>query len=329
MEQPPPILEGQASTTSEGEAPATAEGQTPTTGDQAPAAPSHEHLRWLCAKDRRILSRSECAAAVREEGRVINDLHAAIEAHRRAIEHCKAASELDPEWFTLDVQDSSNRRIALFRDALAVLEEDAAPLAVDAATADTVRGALYRTYAHTAQVTVSTAVGISERPEVQQVGQKGQAVALSAFSALASLSTRISTVGASPPTRANGEAGIRLGPDGGDAASSSSMPTPAQTLDSVDNFVMQGNEVESSDPPRRAAGADGDHPPAQDGESGGTGGSKASADGDGGSTDSTALRPAPEGAAGAAESSPGGQSEQGTKEVADPGAAPESTSTTP
>eukprot|EP00440_Ansanella_granifera_P036542 gb/GFBE01039646.1/.p1 GENE.gb/GFBE01039646.1/~~gb/GFBE01039646.1/.p1 ORF type:complete len:229 (+),score=50.77 gb/GFBE01039646.1/:1-687(+) len=161
------------------------------TGSQE-LAPGFEHLQWLCPKDRQVLCRAECAAALKEESRLLADMEATIVAHQRAIEHCRASSETDPSWFTLDVQNCHAKHATLLRDMVQELERSAAPIPDSAGFADGIRGRLYSSYAQTAQATVKAATGIGENEQVQAVAASAMSSAISAFD---SLSTALAHAG--------------------------------------------------------------------------------------------------------------------------------------
>jgi len=152
-----------------------------------------EHLKWLNSKDQRVLARGECLSALREEQKVLRDMSATMSAYRSATEHCRVASEADPQWFTLDVQDCQSRRISILRDALAVLQADPAPIPADAEMTDGVRGKIYQGYAHTAQVTSSLVANIHDSDQAQLAAQtfqtQGQVVATSARTAIGKISS--------------------------------------------------------------------------------------------------------------------------------------------
>eukprot|EP00929_Paragymnodinium_shiwhaense_P007659 TRINITY_DN111569_c0_g1_i1.p1 TRINITY_DN111569_c0_g1~~TRINITY_DN111569_c0_g1_i1.p1 ORF type:complete len:266 (-),score=54.45 TRINITY_DN111569_c0_g1_i1:54-851(-) len=142
-----------------------------------PGAVDFEHLRFLCAKDQRILSRSTFAAAAREDGRLIGEVRATMKAYQRAKEHCKAAGEFDPNWLTDEVQDSHSRRMTILQNLLLALEAEAPllPSSEDTAVAEPLRGAVYSGYAHTAQAMVGAACSIQESEGVRNLAERGQA----------------------------------------------------------------------------------------------------------------------------------------------------------
>ncbi|CAK0891027.1 unnamed protein product [Prorocentrum cordatum] len=101
------------------------------------------------------------------------DMHATMAAHMRAVEHCRVASESDPDWFTLDVQDCHSRRALILRDALTALVADVAPTPEDAEAADGIRGRIYASYAHTAQNHREGGVGAPGQPGRAEAGDRG------------------------------------------------------------------------------------------------------------------------------------------------------------
>mmetsp|Transcript_157670 Transcript_157670/g.278291 ORF Transcript_157670/g.278291 Transcript_157670/m.278291 type:complete len:198 (+) Transcript_157670:94-687(+) len=147
-----------------------------------------EHLQWLCTKDQRVLCRGQCQAALKEEEKLKREIQSTIDAYKSAIGHCRAASESDPGWFTLDVQDSHARRIAILSDALSVLENDPMPVPEAADALDSIRGKIYSGYAHTAQTLVGQ---LQEQEGVQRLAERGQAAFAGARSSFSSFSSRI------------------------------------------------------------------------------------------------------------------------------------------
>lgn len=158
-----------------------------------------QHLQWLSARDQQVLCRAECAAALREEAKLLSEIQAAISGHERAIEHCRAASETDPDWFNLDVQDCHSRRALILKDALHALQASTAPAPKDAAITDGIRGRIYSSYAHTAQATSRVTLELQEQEAVQRLAEHGQAAAVSARAAFGTLSSRISGLSARGP----------------------------------------------------------------------------------------------------------------------------------
>eukprot|EP00931_Biecheleriopsis_adriatica_P052229 TRINITY_DN30361_c0_g1_i1.p1 TRINITY_DN30361_c0_g1~~TRINITY_DN30361_c0_g1_i1.p1 ORF type:complete len:205 (-),score=46.15 TRINITY_DN30361_c0_g1_i1:18-599(-) len=144
--------------------------------------PGFEHLQWLCNKDQLVLCRSEFAAALGEESRLLAEMEKTILAHQRAIEHCRVVSETDPSWFTLDVQDCHARSATLLRDTVKELERTAVAMPDGMGVVDGLRGRIYSSYAQTAQATARAAAGLGETQQVQ-------AAAATARLALDSLST--------------------------------------------------------------------------------------------------------------------------------------------
>lgn len=126
--------------------------------------------------------------AMKEEGKVVKELQNAIYLLASANGHCQIASETDPQWFTLDVQDSHSRRIAILGEVLAKIEAQpiAAPPdleAVDGPRAGytIAKGRVLGAFAHTAHATQRAATGLqeSERTKVlaAQVGAATNVVA--------------------------------------------------------------------------------------------------------------------------------------------------------
>jgi len=147
-----------------------------------------------------VLCRDRALAAMREESKLIAELNATIDAHLRAIEHCRVASETDPEWFTLDVQDCHARKVRLLREILAKLEADAVPLPQDVSVGDTVRGRLYAGYAQSAQATERLASRLQESEHVQTA-------ATGMRSAFGALSNRLRTLSSADALGADGVVG--------------------------------------------------------------------------------------------------------------------------
>merc|ERR1719183_3337689 len=114
-------------------------------------------------------------------------MQATIEAYKSAIEHCRAASESDPGWFTLDVQDSHSRRVSILRDALSALQADPMPLPEETSTTDGLVGKIFAGYARTAEVTSR----LKEQPGVQNFAEKSQAALAGARCSFSSFSNRI------------------------------------------------------------------------------------------------------------------------------------------
>eukprot|EP00747_Dinoflagellata_sp_TGD_P181077 gnl/TRDRNA2_/TRDRNA2_34541_c0_seq1.p1 gnl/TRDRNA2_/TRDRNA2_34541_c0~~gnl/TRDRNA2_/TRDRNA2_34541_c0_seq1.p1 ORF type:complete len:277 (+),score=40.69 gnl/TRDRNA2_/TRDRNA2_34541_c0_seq1:3-833(+) len=209
-------------------------GGYPTTA--APPAQQSEHLRWLCAKDQRVLCRAECAAALREESKLDRELCATIEAYRSTVEHCRCASENDPSWFTLDVQNCHARRVAMLQEALAAIRADPPPVPAETSTADTIRGAVYAGYSHTAEATskVVTPVAGSLQDNLQaapvtaaRLAEHGHAAAVSARSAFASLSQKLPGLSAAVSSEADQptvQSSSSSSPSSAAASSSSSAP---------------------------------------------------------------------------------------------------------
>lgn len=81
---------------------------------------------------------------------MVHELHRTIEACQSAIHTCCAASASDPNWFTLDVQDSHKRRIQMLQAVIG--EIDISPLAEPPGVsgAEKVKGAVFLGYAKTA-----------------------------------------------------------------------------------------------------------------------------------------------------------------------------------
>eukprot|EP00434_Breviolum_minutum_P035370 symbB.v1.2.031307.t1/scaffold3621.1/size53154/2 len=174
---------------------------------------SFEHLQWLCPKDRQVLCRAECVAALKEEKRLLADMENAILAHERAMAHCQVVSESDPTWFTLDVQDSHAKHASLLRNMVQDLQHSAAPMP-SGDLGDLIRGSVYSSYAQTAQVTARVAANLSEREPMQ-------AVASSARTALGALGAR---EGSAPASDAPFPA---AGSSAAEAASSSQVASSA------------------------------------------------------------------------------------------------------
>jgi len=191
-------------------------GASSSSSTASPVPPEYDHLRWLCGRDQRVLCRAECAAAVREEGRLMADICGAMEVHHKAIEHCRGASEFDPDWFTLDVQDSHSRRVAILRDLLRALDAEQLPTPDDAKVADPFRGVVYSTYAATAQATVRTASGLQETDAAKRLAEHGQAAASSARTAFGNLTERFRTysgqMGSSSPSASEPTSPADTGP---------------------------------------------------------------------------------------------------------------------
>merc|ERR1712232_1424245 len=117
--------------------------------------------------------------SVREEGRLAADLRVAIEAHHRAVEYCRASTEFDKDWFTLDVQDGHRRRAAILEELLQALEDDPMPYNDHETLADPIRGAVFSSYAIAAQATTLA------MQDIQQDGEAASAAAASAASGFA------------------------------------------------------------------------------------------------------------------------------------------------
>lgn len=94
------------------------------------------------------------------------EIEATIDSYRSAIEHCRAASESDPGWFTLDVQDSYSRRVAIMRDAANALETSPMPLPEEARAIDSVKGKMFAGYSRTAEVLSRGTAGLQENPGI-------------------------------------------------------------------------------------------------------------------------------------------------------------------
>mmetsp|Transcript_96512 Transcript_96512/g.242093 ORF Transcript_96512/g.242093 Transcript_96512/m.242093 type:complete len:292 (+) Transcript_96512:116-991(+) len=214
-------------------------------------ASDFEHLQWLCSKDQQVLCRDRAAAAVRQEGKLIAEIQLTINAHLRAIEHCKVASETDPEWFTLDVQDCHSRKVRLLRSILAKLQSDTAPLPENASVGDAFRGRLYAGYAQSAQVTERFTSRLQESESVQKAATGMQ-------SALGALSSRLRTVSSSD---ALGAAVARMPSfSSGPAASghaadqtTDSSPSANQTPDNVVATAAAGEPLRSDETAAPAA----------------------------------------------------------------------------
>jgi len=182
-------------------------------------AAEFEHLQWLGARDQQVLCRGECANALREEGKLLAEMRSAIFAHTRAIEHCKSASESDPDWFTLDVQDCHNRKVRVLREVLDALEADVPPAPRDADMADRVFGGVFNGYAKSAQAWV-------EAKDSEQV-QTAAANVRSAFGAIRRSFLEVGQVGGGggSPLGAAGAAPPVVGAGAGLAATSGSIGT--------------------------------------------------------------------------------------------------------
>lgn len=152
-----------------------------------------EHLRWLNAKDQEALCRAECLAALREDCKLVNAVQTTVNAYLLASEYCRAASEGDPEWFTLDVQDSHHQRVALLNEVLLQMTSEPMPAPKDSSLVDEVKGRWISGYAKTAEATSRAAAGISENPSVQAFEASIEAVATSAITAIGTFSNRIAT----------------------------------------------------------------------------------------------------------------------------------------
>mmetsp|Transcript_11424 Transcript_11424/g.26404 ORF Transcript_11424/g.26404 Transcript_11424/m.26404 type:complete len:329 (+) Transcript_11424:110-1096(+) len=138
-------------------------------GSAGSSSAQPEHLRWLNEKDKLIYFRGQCLEALRQEQRLLRDIRSTMSSYRKATEFCKAGSEADPEWFTLDVQDCQSRRVGILRDVLCALEADPLPPPGEAQVVDRIRGHMYSGYAKTAEVTNQVASGIQNNETVQGV----------------------------------------------------------------------------------------------------------------------------------------------------------------
>lgn len=142
--EPPPRVAGEESTAG------------PVRGEvQPPAAEAGlaERLRILSAKDQRTYVRGACAIAIKEEAKVMKDLQNAIYLLASANGHCQITSEADPQWFTLDVQDSHSRRIAILCEVLSKIESQPIAAPADLEAADGIKGRALGAYAQTALAT--------------------------------------------------------------------------------------------------------------------------------------------------------------------------------
>lgn len=187
-------------------------------------AAEFEHLQWLGARDQQVLCRGECANALREDGKLLAEMRSAIFAHTRAIEHCKAASKSDPDWFTLDVQDCHSRKVRVLREVLDALEADMPPAPRDADMADRVFGGVFNGYAKSAQAWV-------EAKDSEQV-QTAAANVRSAFGAIRRSILEVGQVGggSGSPIGAAGAAPAVVGAGAGLAASSGSIGTGSGSI---------------------------------------------------------------------------------------------------
>eukprot|EP00427_Karlodinium_veneficum_P023053 CAMPEP_0169120336 /NCGR_PEP_ID=MMETSP1015-20121227/32045_1 /TAXON_ID=342587 /ORGANISM="Karlodinium micrum, Strain CCMP2283" /LENGTH=204 /DNA_ID=CAMNT_0009183295 /DNA_START=67 /DNA_END=681 /DNA_ORIENTATION=- len=157
--------------------------------DSPDSVPSH--LQWLNTKDQRTLARSKCQDAAREESRLLREMQATISGYESAIEHCRAANENDPEWFTLDVQDSHARRITILRDALSVLVNDPIPLPEGIDPIDGLKGKIFSGYAKTAEVTSRLTSSFHADPGVQQIAERSQAAFAGARASFSAFTGRL------------------------------------------------------------------------------------------------------------------------------------------
>ncbi|CAE8623738.1 unnamed protein product [Polarella glacialis] len=202
------------------------------------AVQGFEHLQWLNPKDRQVLCRGECAAALKEESKLLAEIRQTIVSHQRAIEHCRAVSETDPTWFSLDVQDNHARHVTILRNMLRVLEQDAAPAPENAGIVDSLRGRLLSSYAQTAEATSRAAAS-------EQV----QAATASARSALGSLSAALTS---SFPSATN-EAGLPASPGGQHQATSFDLHASSSDLHRADEPSVVGTLLSSSSTEPHAA----------------------------------------------------------------------------
>jgi len=130
--------------------------------------PEFEHLQWLCSKDQLVLSRAECADALRDENKLIHEMRQAIIQCSKASEYCRVASGYDADWSTGDVRRSLARKMRQLQGFIDELEANPPSLPEESAPVDKVKSRIFAGYAHSAKVTDQLASRIKDNPNVQK-----------------------------------------------------------------------------------------------------------------------------------------------------------------
>lgn len=112
-----------------------------------------QRLQSFSAKDQRTHCQRACAIARKEEAKAIKGVQTAIYRLASAKHHCQITSESDPDWFTLDVQDSQSQRIAVLIEVLAKIEAQPIPAPPGLEATDEFKGWALGAFAQTALAT--------------------------------------------------------------------------------------------------------------------------------------------------------------------------------